>query len=125
MGVIKPGTSTFIDNPSSGKSAKVLRNTTRCSFQWLIPATIASRESFAPCMKNNRAIAAVVKCSKKVCQIPSQGNNEANSTTISSTSKNLSIRRRCNQDILQNSLLLMRKKGFRSALNPTVIIDIS
>ncbi|BFO10281.1 hypothetical protein GGER_27910 [Serratia rubidaea] len=41
VGVIKFGTSRFIASPSSGNSAKVLRNTTKCSFQWPMPAIIA------------------------------------------------------------------------------------
>lgn len=99
-----PGTSRFIASPSSGNSAKVLRNTSRCSFQWLMPATIASRDSLAPCIKNSSAMAAVVRCSKKVFQMPSQGNSEATITTKIRTNKNLSMRKRCNQDMKRISL---------------------
>jgi len=46
--------------PSSGNIRNVQASTSACSRQCVKPATIASRESFAPCMKNSSAIDAVV-----------------------------------------------------------------
>src|ERR1700724_3276262 len=46
--------------PSSGNSANVLRNTIVCSRQCRAPRNATSGESFAPCMKNNSAMAASV-----------------------------------------------------------------
>ena len=40
--------------PSSGKSRKVLAITTRCSRQWPRPASRFWRDSLAPCMKNKQ-----------------------------------------------------------------------
>ncbi|CQR22303.1 Uncharacterised protein [Yersinia enterocolitica] len=68
-----------------------------------MPETIAARDSLAPCIKNSNAIAAVVRCSNPTLTSPSQGKIEAIITTSISTNKNLSIRKRCNQDMQKNS----------------------
>lgn len=68
--------------PRTGKTTNVLHITHRCKRQWLPPAIMASRESFAPCIKNSRAMAAVVKPSKKGTKPPSAGKKDASKTTV-------------------------------------------
>lgn len=56
-----------------------------------MPSRMALNDNFAPCMKNNNAIARLVKDSKKVLILPSQGKNVAVITTIIKVNKKGSI----------------------------------
>lgn len=66
--------------PSAGKMMKVLNITHRCSRQLLLPARMASRDSLAPCMKNSRAMAAMVRTLSQPTNSPRAGRKEASST---------------------------------------------
>src|SRR4029079_8012882 len=70
--------------PNSGNSANVHRNTSRCRRQCVMPAITASRDSFAPCMKNSSAIASFVMPAKITAASPRHGAMLA-STTVTIT----------------------------------------
>ena len=80
--------------PSNGNNTKVEATTTRCSRQWPRPATMASRDSLAPCRKNSSATAATVSPSKKCATAPAAGSRLANATVDRSASVKLSGRKR-------------------------------
>ena len=88
MGSTLTGAHQANNTPRTGNRMKVLHITHRCSRQWLPPAIMASRESFAPCIKNSSAIAAVVKPSKNGTKSPLAGKKEASKTTVISVSVN-------------------------------------
>ena len=80
--------------PSSGNSTNVVPTTTRCSRQCDSPATMASRESLAPCKKNNNATAATVMPSSAWAATPEAGNTLARVTVPSKAKVKLSGRKR-------------------------------
>ena len=73
-----------IPRPSSGNSAKVAASTVRCNRQCPAPATSASRDSLAPCKKNNSTIPASAMMPMACASPPRAGNSEA-STTVSNS----------------------------------------
>ncbi|GAO27032.1 hypothetical protein ALISP_6852 [Alicycliphilus sp. B1] len=81
-------------HPNSGNSAKVLATTSTCSRQWPRPASTASRESLAPCMKNSSATTATVAFSKKAPTVPEAGSTLASTTVATSARVKLSGSRR-------------------------------
>ncbi|EKT63241.1 hypothetical protein OOA_05256 [Providencia burhodogranariea DSM 19968] len=78
----------------------VLAKTSMWSRQCPIPDMIDSRDNFAPCIKNNKAMAAVVRYWKPVFIFPSQGNILAITTTQIMISKKGSIFNLANKFIL-------------------------
>ena len=82
--------------PSRGNMANVHRNTSRCRRQCVTPAMIASRDSLAPCMKNNRAMARLVISANTVDASPRHGSTLARITVPIRAIVNLSkSRARC------------------------------
>ena len=79
------------NSPKIGNNANVTASEARWSRQLSIPSTIASRDSLAPCKKNNNTIPASVTNSKKIAPLPRQGNNEAATPTAKSAATNPSI----------------------------------
>ena len=80
--------------PSNGNSTNVLATTTRCSRQCDRPATMAWRDSLAPCRKNSSPTAATVSPSKKRATPPAAGSTLASATVVSSARVKLSGRKR-------------------------------
>ena len=101
---IHEGTIKCSAKPSSGNNTNVLANTNKCKRQCPIPCLIASRDNFAPCMKNSKAIAAVVKYSKPTFTSPCTGNTLASTITPMSSIKKRSIFIFCSQFFISFSL---------------------
>ncbi|CAJ3473162.1 Uncharacterised protein [Burkholderia pseudomallei] len=88
---VTSGVSTGLSaRPSSGNSANVLSSTSACSRQCVAPATIASRESFAPCRKNSRPTAMSVAQLNACAASPRHGRKLASTTVPTSASVKLS-----------------------------------
>ena len=77
-------------SPSIGNRIKVLANTSKCNRQWVAPATMAWRESLAPCRKNSRPMATPVRVSKKGAIVPRTGQPLASVTVATRASVKLS-----------------------------------
>ncbi|MCW0417071.1 hypothetical protein NB689_002825 [Xanthomonas sacchari] len=86
--------------PSSGNRMKVAAKMVRCRRQCNAPATMASRDSRAPCRKNSAAIARSVTTSITDAARPCTGSSEASSTVHSSARVKGSMRRRASQDLI-------------------------
>src|SRR5580698_6475258 len=80
--------------PNIGNRTKVLERTVRCSRQLVSPDTTASRDSFAPCRKNSRAIARSVSHSKTCAAPPRHGSRLAVITVAIKQRVKLSGRKR-------------------------------
>ena len=82
-------------SPSSGNSAKVNTNTSRCRRQCIAPSMIARRDSRAPCRKKSSAMPAWVSPSKRTANAPCAGRTVASTTTaVSRIVKRSKSRRR-------------------------------
>ncbi len=79
-GLIQPVPSARMTRPSTGNRTKVEAATSRCRRQWPMPAMIASRDSLAPCRKNNRVMAALVIQPNTTAPSPRQGRTLAKAT---------------------------------------------
>ncbi len=88
LGSIQPAPRARIARPSAGNSTKVEAAASRCSRQWLMPATIASRDSLAPCRKNKRVMAALVTQPITTAPSPRQGTRLARATDVISSIRN-------------------------------------
>src|SRR5271167_49885 len=80
--------------PASGNRTKLAAKITRCSRQCEAPATMAARDSRAPCEKNNSPIAAEVRAAKSWAPAPWQGNTNAIVTVAAIARVNSSGRKR-------------------------------
>src|SRR5579863_2554308 len=78
--------------PSTGNITNVLRSTTAWRRQCVAPATIASRDSFAPCRKKSRPIAMFVIQLNATAASPLHGSTLATMTVPTSISVKLSGR---------------------------------
>ena len=94
---IHEGTKKCSAKPNKGNNTNVLANTNKCKRQCPMPCLIASRDNLAPCMKNSKAIAAVVKYSKPTFTSPCTGNTLASTITPINITKKRSIFSFCNQ----------------------------
>src|SRR5271166_1657355 len=80
--------------PTTGNSAKVVATIAACSFQFVMPAKTASRDSRAPCRKNSDAMAITPRMWKISALVPWQGNTVATVTVATSAMTNTSGRSR-------------------------------
>ena len=85
LGLISISGRQLTARPSSGKRTNVLVRTRPCSRHAPIPPRMASRDSFAPCMKKRRKIAPFVNHSNPIATSPRHGRILAVTTTPSST----------------------------------------
>ena len=80
--------------PSNGNSTKVRLNTSKCKRQWPAPATMALRDSLAPCRKNSSAMARLVTQPNATAVWPLAGSSEARITVAIRVRVKLSGRNR-------------------------------
>jgi hypothetical protein len=93
-GVSKPDAKGRSANPTIGNSANVAAKTSRWSRQCSAPATIAARDSRAPCKKNSTAIATDVRASNTSASAPRHGSRNARMTVPAIARVNSSGRKR-------------------------------
>lgn len=86
VGLTRELGSVLTSRPSAGNRRNVPIRTSVWSLQAPIPPRMAARDSFAPCMKNNRNMATLVNHSKPTAASPRHGKMLAVTTTDSSTS---------------------------------------
>lgn len=91
---------------------KVLANTSRCRRQWVAPATIAWRDSLAPCRKNSRPMARLVIQPKATATVPWQGSRLATVTVATNARVKLSGSRR------GRAMAIFSGKGLRQEPRP-------
>ncbi len=74
--------------PRMGNRTKVEARTVRCSRQWPMPCSTASRDSLAPCRKNSSTMAALVMTPNTTAPGPRAGSTLARITDVTRATMN-------------------------------------